>query len=140
MRSGSKRLQRIGDVDGWDGGRLAISAEVKQYVLTADDVSTLVVFANSTNSHGSIGIVATLGFDSGVRDQVEILALIPTDKNDILQIIALWDTVKQRIASTSRFYYIRHVEKNSTLIERVEAFVKKETAGWNAMTTTMFPS
>jgi hypothetical protein len=31
VRTGSKRLQRIGDVDGWEGARLAISAEAKQF-------------------------------------------------------------------------------------------------------------
>jgi len=27
VRTGSKRLQRVGDIDGWEGARLAISAE-----------------------------------------------------------------------------------------------------------------
>jgi len=30
VRTGSRRLQRVGDIDGWEGARLAISAEVKQ--------------------------------------------------------------------------------------------------------------
>ena len=29
VRTGSKRLQRVGDIDGWEGARLAMSAEVK---------------------------------------------------------------------------------------------------------------
>jgi hypothetical protein len=46
-RTGSKRLQRVGDVDGWEGGRLAISAEVKQYALSIDDTRDLESFSNA---------------------------------------------------------------------------------------------
>ena len=41
VRTGSKRLQRVGDIDGWEGKRLAISAEVKQYILSANNVPDL---------------------------------------------------------------------------------------------------
>ena len=112
VRAGSKRLQRIGDVDGWDGGRLAISAEVKQYKLATADVADLVSFANATKARGAIGIVAALEFAEGIRAEIADLGVIPMDKADMLQIISFWDTVKQRIAIISLFYYIRHVKKS----------------------------
>lgn len=132
VRTGSRRLQRIGDVDGWDGGRLAVTAEVKQYVLTGMVAQDFTVFADSASKQGAIGIVFAVGFGDGVRAQLESLGLQTLDLNDIQRVLALWDTIKQRIAITSLFYYIRHVEKNSALINRVEKFVNAATERWNS--------
>ncbi len=63
VRTGSKRLQRVGDIDCWEGGRLAISAEVKQYVLKMKDVPDLAGFANETGRRGALGLIAALGFE-----------------------------------------------------------------------------
>lgn len=132
VRTGSRRLQRIGDVDGWDGGRLAVTAEVKQYVLSGSVTQDFTVFADSALRRGAIGIVFAIGFGEGVRAQLESLGLQALDLDDIQRVLALWDTIKQRIAITSLFYYIRHVEKNSALIERVEDFVHSATEIWNS--------
>ena len=48
VRTGSKRLQRVGDIDCWEGSRLAISAEVKQLILKPDAVADIEGFANAT--------------------------------------------------------------------------------------------
>jgi hypothetical protein len=71
VRTGSKRLQRVGDIDGWEGARLAISAEVKQFELGPEDVPDLENFANATGQRGSLAVVAALGFREGVRQQIE---------------------------------------------------------------------
>ncbi len=55
VRTGSKRLQRVGDVDGWEGGRLAISAEVKQYTLDMKAIPQLEGFGNETGRRGALG-------------------------------------------------------------------------------------
>src|SRR5690606_7197609 len=62
VRTGSKRLQRVGDIDAWEGSRLAISAEVKQFELKSDDVPDLEAFAHAAAQRGAIGIIAALGF------------------------------------------------------------------------------
>ena len=131
VHTGSKRLQRIGDVDGWDGGRLAITAEVKQYEVTENEVPDFAAFATAVSTRGAIGIVATLGFLQDSRALLSGLGLIPIDRNDMLRIISLWDSVKQRIAVTSVFYYVRHVEKNHSLINRFEDFIQQATLNWN---------
>lgn len=123
VRTGSKRLQRVGDIDAWEGSRLAISAEVKQFELKADDVPDLEAFANATTQRGAIGIIAALGFKDGVREQVVGMGLRAVDRDDMLRIVELWDPLKQRTAAASLAYYARHVEKNSSLGERVERFL-----------------
>jgi hypothetical protein len=132
VRTGSKRLQRIGDVDGWEGGRLAISAEVKQFELKLSDVPDLESFANATGRRGALGVIAALGFEEGVREALEAIGAIPLDRADMLRIVELWDPLKQRTAVSSLLYYAKHVEKNSSLAGRLEAFLTVAARDWIA--------
>jgi len=123
VRTGSKRLQRVADIDGWEGRRLAISAEVKQSVLSADSVPDLEGFANEVGRRGALGAVFALGFGEGARDAIEDLGVKALDSDDMLRIVEMWDPVKQRVAVTSFLYYIHHVEKNSALARRAGEFL-----------------
>jgi hypothetical protein len=125
VRTGSKRLQRIGDIDCWEGSRLAISAEVKQFTLKAGAVVDLESFANATGKRGALGMVVALAFDVGVRGEIEALGLKALDRNDLLRIVELWDPLKQRTAVKSLLYCVQHVEKNSSLTDRVNAFLEQ---------------
>ena len=131
VRTGSKRLQRVGDIDAWEGARLAITAEVKQYILKAEDVEQLAAFANAANVRGAIGIVYSLGFEDGVREQVEALGVRGLDTEDLASIASLWDPMKQRTAIASMTYYVKHVEKSSALGERLDAFVAASIKAFN---------
>lgn len=139
VRVGSKRLQRVGDIDGWDGGRLAVTAEVKQYDFPEEDVDDLAGFAGAVEVRGSIGLVVALGFGEGVRDKLRDQGLHPLDKDDLLQIVALWDPVKQRIAISSMLYFFEHVEKNKSLTDRLTALIAsvdkptEEKTAWTPM-------
>lgn len=123
VRTGSKRLQRVGDIDCWEGSRLAITAEVKQSNLKTDSVSNFESFANEANKRGALGMVVALSFGGNLRDEIEALGLKTLDKNDLLKIVELWDPLKQRTAVKSLIYYVQHVEKNSSLTGRVKAFL-----------------
>ena len=127
VRTGSKRLQRIADVDGWDGARLAISAEVKQFHVKAKDVGDFHDFANAVKRRGAIGMVVALGFEAAVREAIEALGIRALDSDDLLSIVSLWDPLKQRTAVQSMVYYVKHVEKNTALATRLEAFLAEET-------------
>jgi hypothetical protein len=128
VRTGSKRLQRIGDVDGWEGARLAISAEVKQSILQEDALPDLQNFANEIGRRGTLGLVVARGFAASVRERVEALGLKALDTEDLLSIVELWDPLKQRTAVNSFVYYATHVEKNSSLTKRLERFLEKLTS------------
>ena len=58
-----------------------------------------------------------------MRDAIEDLGVKALDSDDMLRIVEMWDPVKQRVAVTSFLYYIHHVEKNSALAKRTEAFL-----------------
>ena len=115
----------MGDIDCWEGARLAISAEVKQYVLKAGAVPDLEGFGDETGRRGALGLVVALGFEEGVKGEIEALGVKTLDRDDLLRIVELWDPLKQRTAVQSLVYYVQHVEKNSFLSERVTAFLEK---------------
>ena len=139
VRTGSKRLQRIADVDGWEGARLAISAEVKQFTIKETDIPDLESFANAAGQRGALAVVAALAFEEGVRESVAALGAVPLDVDDMLRIVELWDPVKQRIAVQSFVYYARHVEKNSSLATRIDEFLKRAADEWEAARAVAVP-
>lgn len=123
VRTGSKRLQRVGDVDGWEGARLAVSCEVKQLQIKKDDVSMFEAFAHEVGKRGAVGIVAALSFQDEARANIESLGLKARDTEDFIDSVELWDPMKQRVAITSFEYYVRHVEKNASLSGRLKEFM-----------------
>jgi hypothetical protein len=130
VRTGSKRLQRVGDVDGWDGARLAMSAEVKQYVVSHDTLADLEEFANATGRRGTLGVIVALGFEEQAREELSAKGLVALDIEDMRRTVELWDTLKQRTAVASLVYYARHVEQNATLIDRIDAFLEQAEEDW----------
>jgi hypothetical protein len=130
VRTGSKRLQRIGDIDGWEGARLAISAEVKQYDIGHGTLTDLSGFANEIGRRGALGVLAALGFQESVREAAVASGLIPLDRTDMLRIVELWDPIKQRTAVASFGYYASHVEKNVMLTGRLSEFLARQSSEW----------
>ena len=63
--------------------------------------------------------------DHGERGVGAVARQRGVDVDDLLSIVELWDPLKQRTATQSLVYYARHVEKNSVLSDRLEAFLKE---------------
>lgn len=120
--AGAKRLQRVGDIDGWEGERLVLSAEVKHFHLKRDDIHDLSNFANEVSKRKAMGIVAAASFADEARADLEGLGLRTLDADDLLRVIELWDPLKQRAAVAAFTYYAHHIEKNMVLIKRLKAF------------------
>jgi hypothetical protein len=120
--AGSKRLQRVGDIDGWEGERLVLSVEVKHYTLTAQDVPDLAAFANEVASRKAMGIVAASAFTDEARTDLEGMGLRTLDTDFLIRLVALRDPLKQRAALAAFEYYVHHIEKNLPLIQRLKRF------------------
>lgn len=125
VRTGSRRIHGVGDVDAWDGARLAMSAEVKQFEITegTGDFANFATFANNVSRRAALGLVVALEFGEGVRERIRELGLHPLSIRDIQAIVPLWDSLKQRTAIASVEYYCRHIERNSSLTARLVAFL-----------------
>ena len=140
VRVGSKRLQRVGDIDAWDGERLAISAEAKQYELNDNDYDKqLSGFVNEVNKRGAIGLVVAEGIHDGLRQKLADAGVKGLTLSDLGEIVALWDPAKQRIATESVIYYAVHVEKNSVLATRLKMFIESSGVSENPDSAAVAP-
>ena len=122
VRTGSKRVGGIGDIDAWDGDRLILSAEAKHLRFATSDVADLEGFSNEVTRRKAIGLVVADSFEDDARTNLKAKGLIALSRDEIADVVALWDPMKQRIAAQSYLYYASHVEQNAALTTRVKAF------------------
>lgn len=123
-RAGSARTQGIGDIDAWEGDRLVISAEVKHFRVAEKDLSDFTHFSSSVRERGALGLLIAEDFQEGVRQKIEEKGLFPLSKENVLNIVSLWDPLKQRAALNAFQWVVVHKEQNSGLIDRVQKFLE----------------
>lgn len=122
VRTGSKRIGKVGDVDARDGEALVLAAEVKQFGFAANDVADVAEFAALVQQRRALGLVAALDVDEPARAALKQLGLEPVTRQDLIDRVRLWDTMKQRNAVQSLLYYVTQVEQEKTLIDAVRGF------------------
>jgi hypothetical protein len=122
VRTGSKRVGGIGDIDAWDGDRLILSAEAKHLRFGASDVADLEGFSNEITRRKAIGLVVADNFEEEARKNLKAKGLIAFSREEMADVVTLWDPMKQRIAAQSYLYYASHVEQNAALTARVKTF------------------
>ncbi|WP_395737930.1 hypothetical protein [Prosthecobacter sp.] len=127
VRTGSKRVGGIGDIDAWDGDRLILSAEAKHLCFRAADVADLEGFANEIARRKAIGLVVADSLEDAARSSLKDKGLIALSRDEMSDVVALWDPMKQRIAAQSYLYYASHVEQNAVLTARVKDFIASVT-------------
>lgn len=123
VRTGSSRVKGIGDVDAWEGRRLAISAEVKHYRFNAADVDQIKKFIGKVQERGAMGLVVATSFELSAVDLIAAQGLRAVDLADVSRIVALWDPLKQRAALNAFEYAIWQKELSIDLGERVDEFL-----------------
>ncbi|MGP3506798.1 hypothetical protein [Paracidovorax citrulli] len=123
VRTGSKRVGRIGDIDARDGELLVLSAEVKQYKLELTDVPSFAQFSSQVNDQSALGLVVALDFEEGAREALRELQLEPVSIDDLIERVRLWDSLKQAIAVQALLYYVHYIEKSSALYMRLRTFL-----------------
>lgn len=123
VRTGSSRVKGIGDVDAWEGRRLAISAEVKHYRFTATDVDGIKKFIGKVQERGAMGLVVATSFEANAVDLISAQGLRAVDLADVSRIVALWDPLKQRAALNAFEYAIWQKELSIDLGERLDEFL-----------------
>lgn len=123
VRTGSKRVGGIGDIDAWDGDRLILSAEAKHTTFTAGDVAGIEGFCNAVVRHKAIGLVVADKIEKAAGDLLKEKGISAVSRADLSMIVALWDPLKQQIAARSFLYYASHVEQNGALTKRLKEFL-----------------
>ena len=72
VRMASKRLKRVGDIDCWKGARLAIWAEVKQYIPKTGPSPTSKAFATKPAGAALKGLSLHLDSKEGVKGTLKV--------------------------------------------------------------------
>jgi len=121
--AGSKRLGRIGDIDGWDGERLVLSVEVKHFALDETSVGQVEPFLVEVTRRNALALVAADVFSLEAAEHVAARGGRPVDLPMLLSLVDLWDPLKQRAALQAFIYYVHHIEKKKPLMERLERFL-----------------
>lgn len=117
------RTKGIGDIDAWEGDRLIVSAEVKHFIVSIDQVATFEHFAHEIRQRAALGMVVAEGLQDGVREAIEETGLIPLEPLDLLVIARLWDPLKQRAALSAFQRVVVHIEQSPGLIEWLDKFL-----------------
>lgn len=125
--AGSRRVGRVGDVDGWNGPELVLSIEVKDENLHDPEDETLDGFlANLAEWPDATAIVlargATDDFVSALAKQnVSVLT-----RERMLDAVMRWDLNKQRLAAREFHYYLARQQRHSGLTHRFETFLEEQ--------------
>lgn len=123
VRTGSRRLQRVGDIDGWEGRRLVLSAEVKHFHFDEGTVPDTAAFTSDVTRRGAMGLIVAESFSESARASLVGQGLRTLTRDDLVRFVDFWDPLKQQAAVSAFAYYIHHVEKNGPLIERLTTFL-----------------
>ena len=123
VRTGSSRQRRFGDVDGYYGLDLELSAEVKDLQITATNVnSELGNFATKVADGAVNGIAFAVSFDDQARKELLNADVTPFAQNEMVTLVDLWDWPKQDRAMQGILHYLSHIEQNPDATNRLLAF------------------
>lgn len=126
VRTGSSRQHRFGDVDGYFGLDLELSAEVKDIHITAQNVvSELGNFMTRVTGSGINGIVFARSFDNEAIEQLSNARVLPLAQSQMLSVVALWDWQKQDRAVQGTLHYLAHIEHNPDATNRLLKFIEE---------------
>ncbi len=122
-QAGSARTGRVGDVDGWSGGELVLSIEVKDLDVTGANVTDVSSWlSNLGRWPDATAILLARSFDEEAVEWLETHQVLTLDRARMSGNVALWDVRKQEMALRELNYFLIRVQRNSKLLTRVADF------------------
>lgn len=124
-RTGSAKQNRIGDIDGYYGLDLEVSAEVKDEDLTVADVEPeLGEFLAKVAQARVMGLVFARGMDDAAVTAVRSRGVGCLTRSSLLGTVGTWDWRKQDAAFQGLLHFLSHVEQNPAAVTRLLEFVR----------------
>jgi hypothetical protein len=123
--AGSKRLQRVGDIDGWQGERLVITVECKSYDVDLKEAFAMDAFLGEAQKRKALATVAALAFDEDAGSHLATRGAKLLHLGRLRDLVDLWDPLKQQAAYEGFAYYAHHVEQNDALMKRLAHFAAR---------------
>jgi len=124
VRTGSRRQGRLGDIDGWEGARLAATIEVKDLSITpANAEKQIGQFAGDTAQLGIPALVFCRAAENAVKGTHPHLTFVD---DDFLRIISrCWDASNYRQFFSSVLFFLAHIECNEKARARFESYLEE---------------
>jgi len=123
--AGSRRVGRVGDIDGWNGPELVLSIEVKDEDLVDPHDQTLDGFlANLSEWPDATAIVLSRSAATAVVEGLHGQGVAVLTRESMLDAVQRWDLNKQRLAAPEVHYYLARVQRHSGLTRRFETFLE----------------
>lgn len=124
--AGSRRVGRVGDVDGWNGPELVLSIEVKDEDLSDPEDETLDGFlANLAEWPDATAIVLARSATPALIEALAHQNVSVLTRERMLDAVSRWDLNKQRLAAREFHYYLARQQRHSGLTQRFEAFLEE---------------
>lgn len=123
-RTGSSRISRIGDVEGYYGVSVEFAAEVKDLVVDQGAFSKeLDAFVGEVERSNLRGIVVARDVDEWVASELEARGVFLITQDDLSAQLDLWDYAKQDVALYGLLHYLSHIERSPGATQRLLRFV-----------------
>lgn len=123
-RTGAKRVGLVGDVDGYDGPDLALTAEVKDRNL--DNAEAIVDFYSNVAPWGdAIAFIACRSATKEFVSDVESNGIGVYTLAQLIDQVELWVIPKQLAAIRHAMGYFEFYEKKPDLADRFEGFLQE---------------
>ena len=134
VRTGSSRQRRFGDIDGYYGLDLEVSVEVKDLVITAENVERQFgSFVSQAVGNSVNGIAFAASFSEDARQELQKAGITSLAQNDLEWIVRGWDWQKQERAVQGILHYLSHIEQNPEATERILRFIKERDAAHSSL-------
>lgn len=125
-RTGSKRKDRVGDVEGYYGAVTEFVCEVKDVDLIASNTkSQLQQFANRVTQRKLKGIVVCRSADDDAHFWMASYNLLVITEEDLLLQLKFWDTAKLDVALNGLVHYLVHIERTKKGSDTLKNFIDK---------------
>ena len=125
VRTGSARQRRFGDVDGYFGLDLEVSAEAKDDPITPKNVEKeLGQFLRDVSNHRVQGLAFVRSIDPASRGLLKADGILSITNDELVANVATWDWRKQDAAVHGLLHFVSHVEQNPTGVRRLLDFIR----------------
>lgn len=121
--SGSSRVGAAGDVDGWIGGSLALSVEVKDLEIGDGDIAQFDQFVKQlVRWPNCTSVVLANGFSVAASEYLNENNILVFDRPRMSSNVSYWDIPKQKMAVQELYYFLKVVQNHAKLLKRFEEF------------------
>ena len=124
VRTGSSRQRRFGDIDCYYGLDLELAVEVKDLILTPENLPhQLGEFQRNTAGNNIRGIAFVQGTEQAARETLASNNVLVITQAEALIQVAGWGWLQQDSAVQAALHYLAHIEQNPRAVYRLLEFI-----------------